>query len=72
MRSRLRRVSRLTLFLALVVLALIVAGTLIPGSTGTTLQTAGWIALALLIIAKVGLRMTPMGNRYPNDRPPIS
>jgi hypothetical protein len=69
-RSRFGRIGRLTILLALVVACLIVTGLIVPGGTGTIVEAVGWGALALLILAKIGLIVSPFGNYFPNDRRP--
>jgi hypothetical protein len=70
MRTRIGRVSLLSIVLGLVIAGVIVTGLIVPGRTGTLIETGGWIALAVCIIFEVGLRSTPIGKYDGNDRRP--
>jgi hypothetical protein len=70
MRTPIGRFSRVSLFLLLIVVAVIATGTIVPGRTGTIIQAVGWVALAVGIILEVGIRSTPPGEYDGNDRRP--
>ena len=71
MRTPIGRVRRGSLVLLLLIAATIVTGLILPGHTGTIVQVAGWIALAILIILEVGIRSTTTPTDWNgNDRRP--
>ncbi len=71
MRTPIGKVGRGSLALLLVIVATIVTGLILPGRTGTVVEVAGWIALAVLIILEVGIRSTSTpANWNGNDRRP--
>lgn len=68
MRTPIGRFSRFSLILVLVVAGTIVAGMIVPGRTGTIIQAAGWIALALCIISvAVGVLRSRLPREYDGD-----
>lgn len=71
MRTPIGKVGRGSLVLLLVIVATIVTGLILPGRTGTVVEVAGWIVLAVLIVLEVGIRSTSTpANRNGNDRRP--
>jgi hypothetical protein len=71
LRTRLGRFSRKGLILVLAIAATIVIGMILPGHTGTVVEVAGWIALAIFLILEIGIRTTPTPNDFRgNDRRP--
>ena len=54
----------------LAIVATIVIGMLLPGRTGTLVQVAGWIALAVVIVLEVGIRSVPPDDFDGDDRRP--
>lgn len=68
MRTPIGRISRGSLILLLLIAAAIVIGLIIPGTAGTVIQVAGWIALAILLILEIGVRTTPTDNYDGDDR----
>ena len=70
MRSPFGKISRASLILLLAIVATIVIGMLLPGRTGTLVQVAGWIALAVVIVLEVGIRSVPPDDFDGDDRRP--
>lgn len=70
MRTPIGKISKLSLLLLAVVVGAIVAGLLIPGTTGTVIEAAGWFALAVIIIMEVGFLIVPKHDYKGDDRRP--
>lgn len=69
MRTPIGKVSKLSLLLLAVIVAAIVAGLIVPGGTGTTIEVAAWLAVVAVVLIEIGLRTTPMfGNYYGDER----
>ena len=64
MNTPLGRVSRISLLLVALVVALIGAGLLVPGGTGATIEAVGWAVLGVGIVLEVGVRTTPLLGRH--------
>ncbi len=62
MKTPFGRVSRKALILIGAIVTTIVVGMLLPGHTGTVVEVAGWIALAVFLILEIGIRTTPTPN----------
>jgi hypothetical protein len=68
LRTPFGRIARGSITLILAIVATIAIGMLLPGKAGTIVEVAGWIVLAVFLILEIGLRWTPSGNHYGNDR----
>jgi len=68
MRTPLGRVRPVLLVLVGILVAAIIVGLIVPGRTGTIIEAAAWIVLAVGIILEVGIRTTPLGRINGNDR----
>jgi hypothetical protein len=67
LRTSIGRIRRGSLALILVIAATIVTGMLLPGHTGTVVEVAGWIALAIFLILEIGIRTTPTPSNFEGD-----
>ncbi len=68
MRTPFGRVSRASLPLLLAILGAIVAGLIVPGNTGTTIEVVAWFALFALVLIEVGPGTVGTRTRFSRDR----
>jgi hypothetical protein len=65
MRRRFGKPSRRAIAVIVVLVSVILAGLVIPGGTGRTIEIVGAVLLAFAIIAEFGITHPPMDRRYP-------
>ena len=68
MRTPIGRIRLASLLLILVILGAIVAGLIVPGSIGTTIEVIAWFAFFALVLIEVGPGTVGMRTRFSRDR----
>lgn len=68
MRTPFGRISLASLLLLLAIFGAIIAGLIVPGSTGTTIEVVAWCVLFALVLIEVGLGTTVARTRFSRDR----
>jgi hypothetical protein len=58
----------LSLLLIFAILGAIVAGLIVPGNTGTTIEVVAWIALFVLVFIEVAPGTVGLRTRFSRDR----
>jgi hypothetical protein len=68
MRTPFGRVRLVSVLLILAILGAIVAGLIVPGNTGTTIEVVAWFAFFALVLIEVGPGTVGLRTRYARDR----
>jgi hypothetical protein len=68
MRTPFGKVSLASLLLVFAILGAMIAGLIVPGNTGTTIEVVAWFAFFAVVLIEVGPGTVGLRTRYFRDR----